>query len=360
MVRHGRRQATMTPSASEDPDDLPDAILEEAAIWHARMREPEEDDARRAEKQREFGDWLAADPRHAQALDETERLWDALERPVEQAMTEEQAMDRQPHQGTVPEHIRSGLTRLGTPWLLGSLLVPRAGALVACLLVMFAAGTVWHDDISVALTSDYATAVGERRPVALADGSKIVLNTDSAIAVALGPAARHVRLLKGEAWFDVASDTARPFTVETPQGTVEVTGTGFDVRHHDGVTVVSLAEGRVELTTQARPASRVVLAPGQQARLSAVGISAPVPFDRVAVTAWLRGQMVFYDTPLPEVLAELNRHRSGRIVVLDNDLDRLKITGVFETDDPDAALSVIEDTLPVRLTRLTDYLVLVR
>ena len=243
-------------------------------------------------------------------------------------------------------------------WI-ASVVPARVATIAACLLLLVAAGIVWHEEIAVGLESDYATAVGERVPITLADGSRIHLNTHSALAVDFGSAARYVRLLRGEAWFEVSSDAARPFTVETPQGSVRVTGTSFGVRRDDGAMLVKLTEGDVQLSLPGS-AETVGLAAGQQARLSAEGISDPVSFDRTAATAWLRGQMVFYDTPLAEVVASLNRYRPGRIVILDEELHRLKVSGVFTTDDPDAALTVIADTLPVGVTRLTRYLVLLR
>jgi transmembrane sensor len=78
------------------------------------------------------------------------------------------------------------------------------------------------------------------------------------------------------------------------------------------------------------------------------------------VTAWLRGQIVFFNTPLRAVIAELNRYRRGYIVIANGKLETLKISGVFATDDPNAALAAIAATLPVRIIRLTDYLVLLR
>lgn len=365
--------------AGDAMEELPDSILEAAAIWYARMREPEADAGRAAERRRDFEAWLAADPRHERALEETERLWGALEGPVAWALAAEARAGsrRQPAaspMGKAPTGKaqtgraqtvkaltgKSGpLRRRGAPRRVDWPLPMRVAALAACLLLLVVAGGVWKDDIAVGLASDHASAVGERTPVTLADGSRILLNSRSAVAVDFGPAARHVRLLRGEAWFEVSSDAARPFTVETPQGSVRVTGTSFGVRRDEGATRVNLVEGGVALSL---PGSleTLGLAPGQQAQLSAEGISDPAPFDRTAATAWLRGQLVFYDTPLAEVVASLNRYRPGRIVILDEELHRLKVSGVFTTDDPDAALTVIADTLPVSVTRLTRYLVLLR
>ncbi len=125
--------------------------------------------------------------------------------------------------------------------------------------------------------------------------------------------------------------------------------------------MVSLVSGGVSLRSEAGPSGApFVLKAGQQARLSPAGISAPHPFDEIAVGAWRRGQIVFYETPLADVVAELNRNRPGRIVILDETLKRLRISGVFKTDAPDEVIAAIQETLPVRVQRLTDLLVLLR
>ena len=331
---------------SEEPEELSEALLEDAATWFARMREAQPDPALADAREAEFKDWLRSDTRHLRAFEETERLWDTLEAPVAQVMSEDE-----------PER-RSGNSRKVRLFHSRPLQI----ALAACLLVTVGAGLTTYDDVLDRLRSDHMTAVGEQAPVLLEDGSRITLNSDTALAVDMGPARRQARLFRGEAWFDIAPDSSRPFVVETPQGSVQVTGTSFDVRLEDDMAVVSLAEGAVSLTAASAGAARPLLdlAAGQQAHLSPGGISEPTAFDMTAVTAWLRGQLVFYNTPLPQVVAELNRYRSGQIVVASRALENLRISGVFRTDSPEAALTVIADTLPVRVIRLTDYLVLLR
>jgi transmembrane sensor len=312
------------PSAPRPSDD---AVFAAAAVWFARLRDGQVDKA----AQSEYQAWRRADPRHAAAMADAERLWGRLELPVR---------------------------RLAAP-------APRSGpferrtlrrvAAAAGLLLVLGLGALCRDDISVRLHSDYRTMVGMRTPVDLADGSRITLNTDTAIAVDMSGERRRVLLFRGEAWFDVAADASRPFVVETPMGDVRVVGTRFNLRASQGGTSVSLTEGQVDLT--GRGGATLTLTPGQAVRLTAAGISRPETFDQTAVTAWLRGQFVFYDSPLADVVAEINRYRAGRIVIAGDRLRNLKVSGVFRTDDPDAALATITDTLPLGATYLTDFLV---
>jgi transmembrane sensor len=339
----------MNDATPDNREDLPAAVLKEAAVWHARLREPEFDRSPAAARRAAFEQWLDADPRHRRALWETERLWRALKAPAVEVMAEEPA-------AISPVAVEAPSQRRTAPPV-----ISRVAAIAACVLVLAATGLIWHDDILVGLRSDYATQPGELAPLALDDGSRITLNTDSAVAVNLGPNRRQVRLLRGEAWFDVSPDDPRTFVVETSQGSVRVTGTSFDVRLDGDRTIVSLTEGEVELRSAAIGGEPpFILQPGQQAIISRTDVSAATAFDRTVVTAWLRGQLVFYDTPLSDVVAALNRHRRGRIVIMNGELVDLKVSGIFRTGETDTALAVIADTLPVHVTRLTDYLVLLR
>ena len=326
---------------------LPAPMLEAAADWHACLREPEPDAGLAAARKADFDRWLAADPRHAQAYARIERLWVKLEAPVAEVARSDPAAAEPDGQG---RH-----------WL--ATLLPRPAWAAAGLAILLAVGAVQVDDVVTALRSDHATAVGERALLELNDGSRVTLNTDSAIAVDLSPERRQVRLLRGEAWFDVTPDAARPFVVATEAGRIRVTGTSFGVRLGDDAAVVALTEGNLELRTGDGPgdtAPALVLTGGHQARLSPDGAFGPTALNRTAATAWLHGQIVFFDTPLPDVVAELNRYRAGRIVILDGSLDSLTVSGVFATDSPDDGLDAIASTLPIQVTRLTDFLVIFR
>jgi len=327
----------MNENSNKEKTDIPEAMLEEAAVWQARLRDVGQDSIEARQLRMEFNAWLLANPRHRQAFAEMESLWGALEAPVAQVLAESPQTPKAPAR-----------------WL------PQL-ATAACLVLALLIGIGWQQDWATQWQSDYVTAVGGQKPITLDDGSRIILNTQSALAVDFTGKQRRVRLLKGEAWFDVESDSPRLFVVETENGTVEVTGTRFNVRLGDSDVLVSLDEGRVQLTTASLAQNHAIaLEPGEQARVTSTGITNPETFDRTAVTAWQRGQFVFYNEPLSEVVKTLNRYRSGKILITDGQLNNLKVSGVFSTENPDKALEVITNTLPVKQTRLTDYLVLLR
>jgi transmembrane sensor len=138
-----------------------------------------------------------------------------------------------------------------------------------------------------------------------------------------------------------------------------VVGTEFNVRKTEDATVVSVLQGQVEVTPESagKRAAPVQLAAGEEASMGQVGVSPVNQFDPATVIAWQRGQVVFYRSLLAEVVAELNRYHRGQIVILSNHLRTLRVTGIFDTVRPTDAIDVIERTLHVKVTRLTDYLI---
>lgn len=194
--------------------------------------------------------------------------------------------------------------------------------------------------------TEYATSVGEQRVVQLADGSRVHLDTASEIRVRFSGAGRIVTLDRGQAFFEVAPDASRPFTVEAGQASVTALGTSFDVRRSGGSTQVVLVTGRVEVkSVPGAPAK--VMAPGQAAVLSG---SAPVvsAADVERATSWKQGRLIFRDTPLPVAVAEINRYLDKGIVLDAPGLSQTTVNGVFETGDRDAFVSTAAEVFGLR------------
>ena len=202
-----------------------------------------------------------------------------------------------------------------------------------------------------------ATPAAQRQSLTLADGTHVELNAQSSLQIAIDAHGRHVRLASGEAFFAVHKDASRPFTVETPTGSVRVTGTKFNVRTDgDGVLEVTVVEGSV----QAQPgdsadhpvapvslgANDTLLArPGSSTRhqLSAA--------DLDDALAWRQGQIVFKDVPLREVLARFARYH-GRGITATPDIAETKVGARFSLDDLDGFFDGLEAALPaVKVTR---------
>ncbi len=320
-------------------------MIEEAAIWQARLREP---DAGPGEREA-FRQWLDRDPRHRAAYVEVERLWGALDAPVRELVEESDTRPMQTAAGGPPVAARASRRPL-----------LRWGAMAACAALIATGGDWWLHGGLDDLRSDRVTAVGEQATAALPDGSTVTLNTDTAIAVSVDTDRRTVTMFRGEAHFAVAHDERLPFRVETEGATIRVVGTEFNVRLDGDRAVVSVLQGEVDVAASigGPDAGGTRLGGGEEAAIDGGSVGSVRPVDAGAVTAWRRGQIVFYRTPLGQVVDELNRYHTGRIVIVDGGLRDLNVTGVFDASRPLAALDTIEGTLDARTTRLTDRLIL--
>lgn len=214
----------------------------------------------------------------------------------------------------------------------------------------------------------YVTGVGEQRTVALADGSTVALNTGSVVEVAYSPARRDIRLLQGQALFQVAHNASRPFVVTAGDRTVTALGTKFDVRLDGQSVKVVLIEGRVAVEPlRLRGVERIApvlarhtLDPGEQL------VSIPdanieiASVDTTRATSWERGQVIFRDNTIAEAVAEMNRYSDTQLVVDDPRIAQLKISGVFGVNREENFLAALTSFYPVeadkrspRVTALT-------
>jgi len=221
-----------------------------------------------------------------------------------------------------------------------------AALVLTALLGFFASTQHW--------LADYRTAVGERRVVTLADGSRITLDASTAINVDYSAHGRDIYLLRGQALFSVTPDARRPFVVHDRETKAAALGTEYAVTHFDAGSRVTVREGTVSVART--DGAAVTLSAGRQANVGPSGIEVEAVETGIAL-AWERGVLVCRATPLPEVVAELNRHRRGLIVLAGDDARNIKVSGVFRLDDLEGAANVLSSTLPVQMTSLANYLI---
>lgn len=309
-----QRQA---PDASED--DGEDPIFEEAALWVARLSSPDATDSDREA----FEVWHAADPAHADAYAEME-AW-------------RRTMGRVPD----PRQRRRAMPK---------------GLAVAAALGL--SGLLAHQlGLIDRLRADAWTDVGGIETTVLSDGSRVALNTDTALVLHFSPGKRGVELLRGEAVFDVVPDRDRPFVVHGSGLSVRAVGTRFFVRVDGAAEPVGVAEGRVEASTAA---GRATVDAGEIAHRDAEDRLAARRGDVERAIAWREGRLVAAGQPLATVLAELGRYRRGRILLLDPALGTQRFSGTLDLRDTDDALAVLAASMGLRITRVTPLLVLVR
>jgi transmembrane sensor len=305
-----------------------DRIAEEAAGWVARLQSSDASERDR----RDFDLWAARDPAHRMAYDELRGLWTDL--------------------GDVPlpaGHLRET----------GGRRRRLAGNILALGLIAILSAALYQMGLIDRMRADHYTVVGSVRSLRLDDGTRVDLNTDTAIAVRYSDRERRVELLRGEAFFDVARQAERPFVVSGAGMQATALGTRYGMRTASAGSAgdVQVEEGRVEVVSGN---NRVVLGADGVASLSDGGRLTTGSADVAGRSAWRSGKLVFSGQPLGEVLATLQRYRLGRIIVLDQAAAARHVSGIFDLNDTDEALRVIESSLPVTVTRLTGMIILVR
>jgi len=188
----------------------------------------------------------------------------------------------------------------------------------------------------------YATGVGEQRLVRLRDGTDLRLDTDTKVLVAFRGGVRRVRLLRGQAFFDVAHDPAHPFLVDAGPMDVRAVGTRFDVRRDGADVKVTLLEGVVQVRSAGAPAGAWTLAPGEQVSLGRA--PARLTADVVqAATSWTSGRVIFRGLPLAQAIDEINRYSPHKILLEAPAVAEVPVTGSFRTGDVDAFVSAVSD-----------------
>jgi transmembrane sensor len=317
------------------PTSMPNTLSrQQAAGWVIRL----DAGALTPVEQEALDAWLASDPAHPAALARARSTWRDLDllgtvaaQPLPAARTRERA--RAPHGGRA--HARRARRPLA--W---------AGACAALVLALAAAWQYPRADAW--LRADARTATGESQRVPLAGGGTAQLDTASAIRVSDTAKSRGVEVLAGTVAFDVGHADARPFRVSAGDIVVNDIGTTFQVARDGDDTNILVTSGMVEVRA---PGGTASVRAGENAWIAGDEAPRVSQLDTDAASAWTRGRLVFVDRPLGEVVAELNRYYDGHIIVLGDLLASRRVSGVFKTSDPLAALGVIERNLGLRARR---------
>ncbi|NOV30192.1 FecR family protein [Methylomonas sp. ZR1] len=207
--------------------------------------------------------------------------------------------------------------------------------------------------------ADYLTGKGEQRSVTLADGSRVMLNTATALAIHFDAGTPRVELLAGEAFFDVAKNPQRPFVVTAAGSEVRAVGTAFAVKRQSEQTEVELVEGIVEIQDGQQHQER--LTAGQSASIGASSIALKSVGHPDSMALWRDGYLQFDGLPLSDAIAQINQYRPGRVVLLNTALADKRISGLFRLDALDQAIASLKAAIPaLQIVSITPYLVVLR
>lgn len=309
---------------------------EQASLWAARL----DGGALSAADRASLNAWLDADPAHRLLLSSYCQFSADLEQqlPLLAGIGDELSEHR-----TANKTARL-LSRSRWPLWAGAMLT--AAAAVAVVL--------WFAKPQDQFRS-IATTVAQRQELTLADGTQAELNAQTALVVELKADERRVRLAAGEAFFHVSKDPNRPFFVETPAGSVRVTGTQFNVRTDPLAGLeVTVLEGSVQVRPGESAAPRALTAGDQLVSDRAhVAVQALSAGELDNALAWRRGQIVFNGTPLREALARFARYH-GRTLGASDSAALQRVGGRYAIDDLNGFLGALEEALPVTVVRNLD------
>ncbi|MFJ4142821.1 FecR family protein [Pseudomonas sp. NPDC089734] len=300
------------------------ARLDIALDWLLRARQAPDD----ARLQAQLQDWRQAEPENAEALLKAERVWSMTGQLAPATAHKWPPIPPETAIPSPPVHIAARpRRRRGLSWAIG-------GALAACLVVAVAPG------LNTALQADVQTASNERREIQLPDGSRAVLDSNSAIAFEFTDTRRDIRLLCGQAFFEVKPDRSKPFNVQAQDLNVTVTGTAFNVDLEAKSIEVGVQHGSVKVTERS---SNRILSPGLTAgqqldfnRSNGQTRMETIPTNRIAT--WRNGQLIADNARLADVVDELRRYLPATLWLKDPQLAEKRITGVYDTRNPEAAL----------------------
>lgn len=329
----------MTADGMREPADLDG----EALRWCLRLSEGLANER----EQEELRAWLSIDPARRHRLDAVTALWDEI---GQEAYTPEMLAMRRAALMTMGQASRHRWTwRRRMPWAV----IAVAAMMVLAVNVAF----LLRDPMTY-----YRTGVGERRVVALADGSTLSLDADSAVTVRFHRDRRDLTLERGRAAFRVAKDPLRPFAVSSGSHMVVATGTEFSVEKLATEVRVALLEGHVAVLRTVPHGHAVQLAhvgtttetaeqaltPGHELVLTngrAVGSLRTSAAD----AGWEAGQLFFANEPLGVAAERVNRYSGGKRIDVAPDVAAVRVSGVFNAGDVDAFARAVATVFPVRV-----------
>jgi transmembrane sensor len=309
----------------------------EASAWIVRLHGAQ----RTPELEAGFRRWLGANPDNAAEFERVTAVWESA-----------------PHASI------AGLPRVVVRHASPN---PRRFAIAATLLLFVATAAF----LAYRLEQDpeYVTSIGEQRSVPLDDGSRIALNSNSRVQIEFTTDKRTVRLLRGEAFFEVAHNKERPFVVIAGDSEVTAVGTAFEVRYESEHVDVTLVEGKVNVTSKAEQLGNPVggsssragvrephstgyaMTAGERVRI-AKGAPAKVDAPRVdAVTAWRRGEVMLDDTPLPDAVAEMNRYSKNPLIINGSSIATLRVSGIYHTGDSEGFAQTVARLYGLQVTQ---------
>jgi len=328
--------------------ELPE-LKQQAIDWLVKLRSDDLDD----DELLAFADWLAEAHANSEAFAAAEVLFDQMSLAATPAVEIDESVTSEMLQNSV-QNKKDIFYSIKGRWL--AWFVPSIAILATWLVVVnFILPQQMH--LLDTLNSDFYTVTGELREVKLADGSLLLLNTNSAVSVDYNDINRSITLHHGQVRFTVAKDINRPFEVNINGLIVRALGTIFQIhKNENNLVKVTVQEHAVAVHQMQNAEHSVNVSQGQQIKYSTGEVLAEAKNIILnQETAWQNQRLIINDQPLGDLIAELERYQNGRIFLSDDQLKDLRVTGVFSLQNPDAILITICKVLNLKQTRVAGW-----
>jgi transmembrane sensor len=319
------------------------SVLQQASHWWELLHS----ESASSTDHREFGEWVARSPERVEAYLQTARLVQAIKSPqLRWPSTAAEVLIREA-KGSPEAVLPFSRRRAAAP--LDQRVARHFHRFAWCTAAVLLIG-IGLTLFMLETPQEFRTELGEQRSILLADGSRVTLNTASTIEVNLNKRRRWVRLVKGEALFEVAHDAARPFEVRTGNAVIRDVGTQFNIDMRSNGTTVTVVEGQVAVnsasanenaggqTAHGGPelmSEALILGANDRIVITHSGIGVPQHgINAAAAVIWTQRELMFERRSLGEVAEEFNRYNRDRIDIDSAELERQEVTGVFRAKDP--------------------------
>ncbi len=314
----------MTDTHKSAQEVLQDSAMDQALDWLITL-----ECANDAQKSA-FNDWLNADPAHARAYAKANAVWNG------------QPLLAAAH--TLQTRRAPGvMRRVSRYW---------KHAAAAAVLVITVGG---YSNVPLRLQADHLTMVGERQRLQLEDGSKVLLNTNSAFSSKLVNAQGNARLYQGEAFFEVPANLELPMLLDAGPVRASVRDSAFAVSYLNGEAHVRVQRGDVELRVKS-VGTQMRLSAGNSVSIGPNGFGQPVKLNPQTDLAWVQGRLVFENCPMGKVLDEVRRYYPGWIMSNNDKLANVAVTGNYRLDQP---LDIVRSLAHITSSSLSEYPALV-
>lgn len=336
-------------------------VYEEASRWLAR----EQSSTMTNQEKSDLESWLASDPQHQEVYLETYKASNLIDELSGIANSDNNEILDSTFQNLLNSCPRNNKSIENKQNIFSK---TRGLGLIAASIMLFITFSILFQP-NGPIAHIHKSGIGEMDTIMLNDGTVITLNTDTEISVAMSPDERKVLLVHGEAYFDVAKDTKRPFSVIIGKDVVRAVGTSFNIKHRTEVTRVTVTEGVVEVKSNPISSTSLNLLSFASPISLGVGANLTINGDTAQTNllssleleqsvAWRTGMLHFNGEPLSAIVDELQYYAHKEIILASNQVSDLIVGGSFNVNNVSSFLKGLELTFPIKVIERENVIII--